>query len=225
MELGLIIQDSKVVVSSRKVAEVYEKRHDSVLRDVRNVIDAVPEAFHNFVESSYTNEQNRKMPEYLMDRQGFSMLVTGFNGEKAKRFTYQYTLAFERMAEQITKPQVPQTYPEALRLAANLAEENEKLRPKAEMHDRFLSADNVQTVSVVAKSLGTGRDRLFRFLRDQKILMANNTPYQQFIERGYFRVIEKVINMGGNEVIKPQTFVTAKGVDYIARLLEKGRTA
>lgn len=220
MELGLIVQDSKVVVSSRKVAQTYEKRHDAVLRDIRNVIASVPEALHNFVESSYTNEQNRIMPEYIMDRQGFSMLVTGFNGEKAKRFTYQYTLAFEQMAEHIAKPQIPLTYPEALRLAADLAEENEKLRPKAEMHDRFMTSDTAQTVAVVAKTLGTGRDRLFRFLRERQVLMGNNVPYQQYLERGYFKVIEKVINMGNGEVIKPQTLVTAKGVDYIAKLLK-----
>ncbi len=100
-ELGLIIQNDKVVVSSRKVAEVYEKRHDSILRDLRNLIESVPEALHNFVESSYLNEQNREMPEYLMDRQGFSMLVMGFTGEKARRFTYQYTLAFEQMTQTI----------------------------------------------------------------------------------------------------------------------------
>lgn len=116
--------------------------------------------------------------------------------------------------------QIPQNFPEALRLAADLAEENEKLLPKAEMHDRFLSSGSAQTMAVAAKSLGTGRDRLFKFLRDQRILMSNNLPYQQYLDRGYFRVIEKVIIMGGDEVIKPQTLVTAKGVDYIAKLLK-----
>lgn len=95
------------------------------------------------------------------------------------------------------------------------------LAPKAEQHDRFLAADNAQAMAVVAKALGTGRDRLFRFLREQKVLMGNNMPYQQYLDRGYFRVIEKVINMGGAEVIKPQTLVTAKGVTYIAKLLNK----
>ena len=93
-----------------------------------------------------------------------------------------------------------------------------QLEPKAEAFDRFLSADNAQSMAVVAKSLGTGRDRLFKFLRDQKVLMANNTPYQSFLDRGYFRVIEKTIKMGGEEVVKTQTLVTPKGVDYIAKL-------
>lgn len=115
---------------------------------------------------------------------------------------------------------IPQTYPEALRLAADLAEENQKLRPKAEAHDLFLAGKNAQSMGVVAKSLNMGRNRLFGILRDKKILMANNVPYQEFIERGYFRVIEKSIVMGDQTINKPQTLVTAKGVDWIGRLLK-----
>ena len=115
---------------------------------------------------------------------------------------------------------IPQTYPEALRLAADLAEENQKLRPKAEAHDLFMDGKNAQSMGVVAKSLNMGRNRLFGMLRDKKILMANNVPYQEFIERGYFRVIEKSIVMGDQTINKPQTLVTAKGVDWIGRLLK-----
>lgn len=103
-DLGLFILNEKVVVSSRTVAGVYEKEHKHVLRDIRNILDAIPEAQSNFGPSSYTNKQGKEMPEIIMDRQGFSMLVMGFTGEKAKRFTYQYTLAFEKMANKIQAP-------------------------------------------------------------------------------------------------------------------------
>lgn len=98
-ELGLVIKDGKVKVSSLSVADKYGKRHDTVLRDIRNLIIDVPEALHNFVESSYINSQNKEMPCYEMDRQGFAMLVTGFTGQKAKKFTYQYTKGFEKLAK------------------------------------------------------------------------------------------------------------------------------
>lgn len=94
-----------------------------------------------------------------------------------------------------------------------------ELEPKGQAYDHFMAAKNAQTMAVVAKSLGTGRDRLFKFLRDRKILMANNTPYQQYLERGYFKVIENSIPMGDQPVNKPQTLVTAKGMDWIGRLL------
>lgn len=103
-DLGLIIKNGQVVVSSKDVSEVYSKRHDQVLRDIRNIIEVVPEAAHNFVECNYIGDNNKTLPMYEMDRQGFSMLVMGFNGRQAKEFTYKYTLAFEKMAKQIEKP-------------------------------------------------------------------------------------------------------------------------
>jgi prophage antirepressor-like protein len=116
---------------------------------------------------------------------------------------------------------IPQTYPEALRLAADLAEQNQKLLPKAEQYDRFISGDNYQAMNIVAKALGIGRNKLFRLLRDRRILMNNNTPYQRYIDAGYFVVKEKPIQMGGDVINKPQTYVTAKGVDWLSRLLDE----
>ena len=96
------------------------------------------------------------------------------------------------------------------------------LLPKAKAHDHFLAATNAQTMNVAAKSLGIGRNKLFEFLRHRKLLMRNNLPYQEYLGRGYFEVIEKTIDMGTGVINKPQTLVTAKGVDYIGRMLKEG---
>jgi len=69
--------------------------------------------------------------------------------------------------------------------------------------------------------MGIGRNRLFKFLRDQGILMYNNIPYQAYIDNGYFRTIEQ-------EYLKPdkktgisiKTLVYQKGLDYIQKLLK-----
>ena len=102
----------------------------------------------------------------------------------------------------------------------SLQEKVAALLPKAEAHDHFLAGENAQTMNVAAKSLGIGRNKLFEFLRAKKLLMRNNTPYQAYLERGYFEVIEKPIDMGTGVINKPQTLVTPKGVDYIGRLLK-----
>ena len=155
----------------------------------------------------------------IVSEPGLYSLIIRSNKPEAKAFkrwvTHEVLPTIRRTG---SYHQIPQTYPEALRLAADLAEENQRLLPKAEMHDLFLSADNCQSMNVVAKSLGTGRTRLFQFLRDKEILMTNNTPYQDYLDRGYFRVVEKPIVMGDQAINKPQTFVTAKGVDFIAKL-------
>ena len=167
------------------------------------------------------NDGSPGNPNYaIVDEPGLYSLVLSSRKAEAKTFKRWVT---HEVLPTIRKTgsyhQIPQTYPEALRLAADLAEENQRLLPKAEMHDLFLSADNCQSMNVVAKSLGTGRTRLFQFLRDKEILMTNNTPYQDYLDRGYFRVVEKPIVMGDQAINKPQTFVTAKGVDYIGRLM------
>ena len=81
------------VVSSRKVVEVFEKRHDNVPRDIKELI--VDESFGllNFEESFYSNSQNKEQPEYLMTRLGFSVLTMnttelGIVIEAAPRETY-----------------------------------------------------------------------------------------------------------------------------------------
>jgi prophage antirepressor-like protein len=91
--------------------------------------------------------------------------------------------------------------------------------PKVEAFDTFISADGLQTMGDVAKSLGWGRNRLYAELRDRDILMNGNKPYQRFVNDGYFTVKQTV---KGNDEVKftlPVTMVTARGVAYIERLL------
>ena len=160
-ELGLIIQNDKVVVSSRKVAEIYEKNHQHVLRDIRNIIETVPEALSNFGQTYYNDSQGKEQPAYDMDRQGFSMLVMGFTGEGARRFTYQYTLAFEQMANKLTL-KLPTNYKEALIALVAEVEEKEQLQltvKTLDMENQLLSQENLtwtnrKLIEALVKKLG-----------------------------------------------------------------------
>lgn len=123
---------------------------------------------------------------------------------------------------------VPKTYKEALLALVEKIEETEKLEaekqillPKAESFDLFIDGSNVQKMNQVAKALGIGRNKLFEFLRSQKVLMKDNTPYQRFIDNGYFVVKENPVKKGIYIHNVTQTFVTSKGVDYIGKLLKK----
>jgi len=231
VHLGIRQEGTKIVVSSRIVAQNFDKEHKHVMRDIRNIIEQFNQSNlgpveNYFIESTYIDAKGETRPEYLLTKDGFTLLTMGWTGEKAMRFKIAYINEFNRMEQELNRRmpyKIPQTYAEALRLAADLAEENEKLRPKAEMHDMFLSAKNSQPVGVVAKALGIGRNKLFELLRNEKILMSNNVPYQEFIDRGYFEVIEKPIAMGNVVINKAQTYVTPKGVDYIGRLLKEKR--
>lgn len=97
----------------------------------------------------------------------------------------------------------------------------EKQKPKADSYDTFMSAEGYQKMNQVAKSLGMGRNTLFEFLRNNQILMKDNTPYQRFINNGYFKVREIAVDKGFAKEMKTQTLVTAKGVDYISKKLKE----
>lgn len=94
--------------------------------------------------------------------------------------------------------------------------------PKAKFHDDVAQAINAQSLQEVAKVLGTGPNRLFKFLREQGILMRNNLPYQQYIDNGCFKVIEKQYNDGlGESHTYSRTLVTGKGLAFIHSRIQK----
>lgn len=92
--------------------------------------------------------------------------------------------------------------------------------PKAQFHDAVAEAINCQSVQEVAKVLGTGQNRLFKFLREAGLLMPNNLPYQQHIDAGYFRVVERQYNDRlGESHTYTRTLVTGKGLAFIQKRL------
>ena len=98
-----------------------------------------------------------------------------------------------------------------------LAESKVKeMKPKADVYDSISNADNLTDIGKAAKSLGIGRTTLFSLLRGDKILMANNTPYQKFIDSGYFEVKVKEIKKGDYIDAYSQTFVTGKGLTWLS---------
>ena len=102
----------------------------------------------------------------------------------------------------------------------DLKRENDEMKPKALTYDKFLSASGWQTITEAANVLGIGRNNLFLKLRQMNILKQNNTPYQEYLDRGYFKVIDKPITIGEDVINKPLTLVNAKGIEYISKLLE-----
>jgi len=99
-------------------------------------------------------------------------------------------------------------------------------RIEAQFHDAVAEAINCQSVQDVAKVLGTRQNRLFRFLRQEGLLMPNNLPYQQHIDAEYFRVVERQYNEGWARVIPyTRTLVTGKGLAFIQRRLSSREKA
>jgi phage antirepressor YoqD-like protein len=88
---------------------------------------------------------------------------------------------------------------------------------KANKYEQFLDSEGYMQGDQLSKILGTGRTRLYKFLREQGVYMSNNTPYQKYMNRGLFKVVNKVNKY--NTVLV--TLITTKGADYIANLFNK----
>lgn len=97
------IQHKEAQTDSRIVADVFGKRHDNVIRDIRKLIGEIPQGLPIFEESSYINEQNKLQVMYTMNRDGFSLLAMGFTGKKALEFKLQYIDAFNQMERRLSQ--------------------------------------------------------------------------------------------------------------------------
>ena len=120
----------------------------------------------------------------------------------------------------------------ALTQVETLTAQIEENQPKVEFADQVASTDALISIGTMAKvasdkGIAMGQNRLFQFLRDMHILIDSedkrkNLPYQEYLDRGYFKVREKAFHKR-NGTYEPyfQTMVTGKGQLYIIKRLRK----
>ena len=128
--------------------------------------------------------------------------------------------------EQMTPEQIVAN---ALIVAQNIISQKdrqiEEMKPKAEFFDTVADSKTAISMNEVAKVLnikGYGRNNLFEFLRENKVLDRWNVPYQRYVDNGWFRVIEQHYQKNGEPIVTTKTLVYQKGVDGIRKMIEKG---
>lgn len=160
----------------------------------------------------------------VLSESGYLMLVKSFTDDLAWEVQKKLVNTYFRVKKH-QEMSLPQSYEEALEhLLVSVKKEREAqkqievLSPKAERYEDLMNAENCQDMNEVAKAFKTGRNRLFSYLREQKVIMTDKAlPYQKYIEKGYFLVIE----VEKNNLIHTKTLVTPLGIDFIAKLLNE----
>lgn len=111
------LKNNKAVCDSLQVAEKFHKRHDKLVSEIERMYSgligrgcAQNGGYPMFEKTTYIHQQNnQRYPKYIMNRDGFSLLVMGFTGKKALEWKLQYINAFNQM-ESFIKEKMTQTW-------------------------------------------------------------------------------------------------------------------
>jgi prophage antirepressor-like protein len=101
---------------------------------------------------------------------------------------------------------------------ADQSKQLEEQKPKVEFAEKIINTNNAISVRDFGKVVGIGEKKLFEWLRNNKLLMDSNIPYQKYVEAGYFKVIEWVLE--AKNQVKFKTLITGKGQEYITGKLK-----
>jgi phage antirepressor YoqD-like protein len=108
-----------------------------------------------------------------------------------------------------------------------------QLEPKGEFYDMVTKTDKWFDMKEAAKIIGMpgwGRNNIFDLLRGRGVLQKSerkgakkNEPYQEYVNRGYFKVVEKpFIRETGEHDISRHTVVSQKGIEFISKIIKDG---
>lgn len=207
---------SVLTMSSREIADLVESRHDSVKRTIERLQDKGLIQLTPMVEVK--NHLGQVVTEYQLIKRDTYVVVAQLSPE----FTARLVDRWQELENQ-QMPQIPQTLSEALRLAADQAEQIERQnllleqqRPKVEFVQRYVEAGTTKSLRETAKILKMPERTMIDCLVGDGLLFrqsGNLLPYQKYHVKGLFDVKTGTTEYGHNYT---QTRVTSKGIEYIA---------
>ena len=224
---------ARMTMTSREIADLVGARHDSVKRTIERLAERGVIASPPSVEKPTAG---RPVAEYV------------FTGEKGKRdsivvvaqlcpeFTARLVDRWQELEQRAAAPAIPQTLPDALRLAADLAEQNSQLRlvvdeqaPKVDALERLTESCGTLCLTDTAKHLNIPRKRLLAWMRENRWIYrrdgsAHWLAYQPRMASGHLEHRVTVIGEDhiGDQRLASQVRVTPKGLAKLAEKIAEG---
>ena len=228
MNIQVLEANNVLTMSSLEIAELTGKQHKDVIRDIRNMLNQLEIQSAQFC-ADYKDSKGRVYPCYNLPKRETLILVSGYSVAMRARIIDRWQELEQKESAQF---KMPKTLSEALLLAgqqAALAEERQRLleqqKPKVEFAETVERSDGTLSIGEFAKLLPKewkiGRNKLFKWLRDNKYLMKDNVPYQRYVNEGLFEVMETVNEYDSQDYINLLTLITGKGQLHITGKLKE----
>lgn len=223
-----------VTMSSLEIAELTGKQHGHVKRDVEVMLKELGKDASSF-GCIYRDSLNRQQTEYRLDRELTETLITGYSiALRNKVIRRLHELERSVTSHAIA---IPQTLPDALRLAADLAEQKDRLQlvvnqqaPKVRALAVLTETDGAICITDAAKEVGVQPKALFRWMQEnrwiyRRAVTARWIAYQPRLQQGV--LVHKLQVLGvddetGQQKVVEQVLVTRKGLALLAEKLGGG---
>lgn len=240
----VFIENNRVVTDSLTVAEVFEKEHKHVVRDIEVQISKLHEAKeHEFVKSNFGLEifkakNNKEAKKYLLTEEAFTLVAMSYTTPEAMKMKVRFIEEFKRMRAELEKQKqpfkLPTTYKEALLQLVEQVERNEQLQlqnaqkdqiikelqPKATYYDLILQNKSLISISKIAKDYGMSAIKMNQLLHQLGIQYKQGDCwllYSKYQDKGYTQSKTHTID---SETSKMHTYWTQKGRLFIYEMLK-----
>ena len=233
-ELTLKTVNGQVLADSREVAGMIDRPHNDLMKTIRSYIEYLGQGDFShtdfFIESTYRNGQNKKMPHFLITKKGCDMVANKMTGEKGVLFTAAYVTQFEKMERELKEVNKPSyTIEDPIKRAEKwIEEQKEKLmleqrvaeyEPKVTYYDKILQSKGLVTVSQIAKDYGLSPQKLNKLLHEEGVqykVSGQWLLYAKHADRGYTKSQSYV---DSTDTTRMNTKWTQKGRLFIHQIL------
>lgn len=206
--MNLLATNQPLTMSSREIAELTGKQHSHVKRDIDKMC---AEINHPELEGSTFEYRGNWYTQYHLDKELTLCLISGYSAKLRMAIIKKW-----QQLEEVSQPKLPQTFAEALQLAANQAKLLEEAAPKVEFHDKIVNDTATFSLRDAAKKIQQRPNKFSAWLRSEGYLCQNNLPKQQYINQGLFKTHT---GQSRDEYQFSQTRVTSKGLAYFTKKL------
>lgn len=214
--MDIITTNPSATMSSREIAELTGKQHSHVRRDIKKMLNDLDYAPDGLVHTWIDPQNGQSYEEFRLDRRLTDCLLTGYSAKARIKVIDRWQ---ELESKQATA--LPQTFSEALQLAADQAKQLEEQAPKVEFFEKYVASDTGNKgFRQVAKLLKVKENWFREQLVQNKIMYKLDgewVPYQNHTDAGRFEVKAGTKN---NHAYNTAKF-TPRGVQWIAELIGK----